>query len=281
MSKPNLTSQTSTLRALNPREAKALASGKKHPSIPNLTPILPSPSSEPAGPSFAPKPRFRSFFSNLRQRYAALPRPVRLACRSARVLAPMIPICMFFSQHVMQIMWVKGPSMTPYLNEDYDQMHTKYDMVLVNMWPFGQLWPWASPRRLERGMVVTFRSPANSSHTAIKRVIGLPGDRISTREPCLKPTQIVPFNHVWLEGDAENPNRSLDSNTYGPVSISLITGRVFAVLGPRRRWLNWEDWEAGKVGSDAPNDTFKDEYRKEVRGRVVKQAVQIERPADF
>lgn len=48
--------------------------------------------------------------------------------------------------------------MTPYLNEDYDTMHTKSDMVLVNMWPFGGAgWPWQRQRRLERGMVVTFR----------------------------------------------------------------------------------------------------------------------------
>lgn len=110
------------------------------------------------------------------------------------------------------------------------------------------------------------RSPANSSHIAIKRIIGLPGDRITTREPCMKPTQIVPFNHVWLEGDAEDPRRSLDSNTYGPVSISLITGRVNRVLGPRNRALDWRDWETS------------DGYRKEVRNRVLKEAVSLERP---
>lgn len=47
--------------------------------------------------------------------------------------------------------------MTPYLNEDYDQMQTKSDIVLVNMWGGGGLWPWERKRRLERGMVVTFR----------------------------------------------------------------------------------------------------------------------------
>lgn len=83
----------------------------------------------------------------------------------------------------------------------------------------------------------------------------------------MKPTQIVPFNHVWLEGDAEDPRRSLDSNTYGPVSISLITGRVSRVLGPRNRQLDWKDWEAG------------DDYRQGVRDRVLKEAVSLERPA--
>lgn len=55
-------------------------------------------------------------------------------------------------------MWVRGPSMTPFLNKDYETMHTKSDMVLVNMWPFGGAgWPWERKRRLERGMIVTFR----------------------------------------------------------------------------------------------------------------------------
>lgn len=90
----------------------------------------------------------------------------------------------------------------------------------------------------------------------------------------MKPTQIVPFNHVWLEGDADNPKKSLDSNTYGPVSISLITGRVMAVLWPRLRALQWSDWENGNV-----EDTrLGENYRQDVRQRVVKEAVKLERP---
>lgn len=120
-------------------------------------------------------------------------------------------------------------------------------------------------------------SPANPSHIAIKRVVGLPGDRITTREPCMKSSQIVPFNHVWLEGDAKDPKRSLDSNTYGPVSLSLITGRVVAVLWPRWRWLQWSDWEKGVVEGDVDGRFGKD-YRADVRQRVLKEAVKIERP---
>ena len=57
----------------------------------------------------------------------------------------------------MQVMWVRGPSMTPYLNEDYDQMQTKSDMVLVNMWSWAGLLPFRKERKLERGTIVTFR----------------------------------------------------------------------------------------------------------------------------
>jgi mitochondrial inner membrane protease subunit 2 len=77
--------------------------------------------------------------------------------RTARIILPLIPVGLFFSEHVMKIMWVSGPSMTPYLNEDFDLMHTKSDIVLVNMWAIHRMLPWKRNHRLERGMVVTFR----------------------------------------------------------------------------------------------------------------------------
>lgn len=125
-----------------------------------------------------------------------------------------------------------------------------------------------------------YRSPANPEHIAIKRVIALPGDRVMTREPCPRPSQIVPFNHVWLEGDADDPRKSLDSNTYGPVSINLITGSVVAVLYPRMRLLKWWEWDPpaeAQAGSDSQKEAG-EAYRSSVRDRVVKQAVKIEVP---
>ncbi|KAJ5525927.1 hypothetical protein N7494_012577 [Penicillium frequentans] len=280
MPPPNSQSQPKAKpRILSPRDAKSLAGDHKKPEIKPATPKYASLEQQKSlnrGSPLVSRWHFPSAFSRFSERYAALPTPVRRTFRVLRVLAPIIPISLFFSEHVAQIMWVRGPSMTPYLNEDYDQMQTKSDMVLVNMWPWGPVFPWARSKRIERGMVVTFRSPANSNHIAIKRVVGLPGDRITTREPCMKRTQIVPFNHVWLEGDAEDPRKTLDSNTYGPVSISLITGRVLGILGPRMRWLNWEDWEAGRSGGSSTDSEEK--YRQSVRDRVVKEAVKLERP---
>ncbi|KAJ5950193.1 Peptidase S24/S26A/S26B [Penicillium vulpinum] len=264
------------------------------------------------GPSLSKEPRaslISHLLTNIRQRISALPYPVRRVCRTFRWAVPMLPIALFFPEHVMQVMWVRGPSMTPYLNEEYAETQTKSDIVMVNMWPWGSLTPFKNERKLERGMIVTFRwvfpmrilfsslnpvlfmessaatntnndtysSPANPSHIAIKRVVGLPGDRITTREPCLRQTQIVPWNHVWLEGDAEDPRKTLDSNTYGPVSLSLITGRVFAVLGPRMRWLKWTDWESDK-GESGSDDAAVNSYGQSTRGRVLKNAVKLEQP---
>lgn len=142
-------------RILTPNAAKARA-------LDNAQSRSPLPKSPPPSPSQSPKP---SFFSSLRARYAALPAPFHRSVRVLRALAPLVPIGMFFSEHVMQVVWVRGSSMTPYLNENYEKTHTNSDMVLVSMWPWssggggGIAWPfdWSRRRRLERGMLITFR----------------------------------------------------------------------------------------------------------------------------
>lgn len=131
-----------------PAAASSSAANPQHQSHPH-----------PSNSNYANNPKSRpSFFTRFQQTYTSLPRQVRTTARVLRFLVPAIPIGIFFSEHVFQVMWVRGPSMTPYLNEDYERMHTKSDMVLVNMWPWGGSgWPWERKRRLERGMVVTFR----------------------------------------------------------------------------------------------------------------------------
>lgn len=119
--------------------------------------INPSSNSQSSSSSSSSSRFFSSFRERFRSRYSALPLPLRRTARVIRYLAPVLPIALFFSEHVFQVMWVRGPSMTPYLNEDYAEMHTRSDMVLVHMWPWGSSWPWRQERRLERGMVVTFR----------------------------------------------------------------------------------------------------------------------------
>jgi inner membrane protease subunit 2 len=112
--------------------------------------------SESATPANRPS-RFSSFINRFRQRYAALPAPIRGTARTLRYIAPALSIGIFFTEHVLQVMWVRGPSMTPYLNENYAEMQTESDMVLVNMLPLGSGWLWGPTKTLERGMVVTFR----------------------------------------------------------------------------------------------------------------------------
>ena len=56
---------------------------------------------------------------------------------------------------------------------------------------------------------------------------------------------VVPPGHVWVEGEHPEGSRwSVDSNTYGPIPMGLLIGKVEAVVWPwtRRGWIRWQDW---------------------------------------
>jgi mitochondrial inner membrane protease subunit 2 len=95
---------------------------------------------------------------------------------------------------------------------------------------------------------------------AIKRVIALEGDKVYTRAPCPVPIVQVPKNHVWVEGDNKDWRKTLDSNHYGPIPLSLVTGRATHILWPWKssgaiRWWEFRGRTRVIKGSreDAPN----------------------------
>lgn len=64
-----------------------------------------------------------------------------------------------------------------------------------------------------------FRSPLHPERMAVKRVVALEGDTVSTKAPYPFARETVPVGHVWVEGEhPENSRKSYDSNSYGPVS---------------------------------------------------------------
>ena len=106
---------------------------------------------------------------------------------------------------------------------------------------------------LRRGDIVVFSFPLGSEHRAIKRVAGLPGDRLVVRDHwlwidgrmvrlmetpgvggVLPPPETVPVGTVFLLGD--NVDASIDSRHFGPAPASEIYGRV---LLHARRWTVW------------------------------------------
>ncbi len=71
-----------------------------------------------------------------------------------------------------------------------------------------------------------------------------------TRSPYPEATVRIPDGHMWVEGDAKDSDKSLDSNTYGPISVRLVTGRITHILLPFRKagpvkW--WEHREEDRV----------------------------------
>ena len=88
------------------------------------------------------------------------------------------------------------------------------------------------------------RSPFHPDVVAVKRVVALEGDVIRTKAPHPTATVRVPMGHVWVEGDGP-AGSSLDSNTYGPVSKRLLTGRITHVVYPFNKFgaLPWQDYQ--------------------------------------
>lgn len=153
-----------------------------------------------------------------------------------------VPIAttIFLNDNVVELTWITGSSMSPTLSPDFHATGAS-DWVLWRKW---------NPTHdVKRGDVVHFDNPVDPRARAVKRVIGVEGDTVLL-DPRRRPARErdgadvpesrgwdawrgsarVPEGHVWVEGD--NWRKSRDSNYYGPISKSLITGRAVAVVLP-------------------------------------------------
>ncbi len=145
----------------------------------------------------------------------------------------------FVRPFVMEAFWIPSGSMIPTLEIG--------DRVLVNKFIFR----FTDPRR---GDVIVFESVDNSKEDLIKRVVGLPGDKIAVRggklfvngEPQKEPytnkrlpdrsfyaKTKVPKNHVFVMGD--NRGNSADSRVFGPLPEKNIEGEAFLRFWPPDR----------------------------------------------
>ena len=225
-------------------------------------------------PSFAKQSgliaRIRAFLARLRapfrrvlQRRRAYWHP---PCRFAIRLLPWLPPALLILLHApVQLMWVQGASMSPYLNTHWsnDTANIEDRVLVAKYTEFTSAAKHANflqPTGLQRGMIIVFNTPHNPERVAVKRIIGLPGDRVQPLPgyPGGNTSVIVPWNHLWVEGDAESREKSIDSNWYGPISKSLVVGRVTHVLGSWF-WPGKVEWET---------------HRYPAQTRVEKDAVQ-------
>ena len=161
-----------------------------------------------------------------------------------------VPI--FINDNILEINYITGESMTPTLSPNCKETGEE-DVVLWKKWN--------ATKALRRGDVVHFMNPLRPEAFAVKRIVGVQGDTVlldrrrrpKAREGPEPPTARawdewkgmaqVPPGHVWVEGD--NWRESHDSNYYGPISASLITGRAVSIVWPVWRfWTKpWEGFE--------------------------------------
>ncbi|MFZ6028127.1 MAG: signal peptidase I [Chloroflexota bacterium] len=103
-----------------------------------------------------------------------------------------------------------------------------------------------------RGDVVVFALPDNPDKEYIKRVIGVPGDRIViggrevtvngdvlqepyiADDPTYTGSWTVPEGSLFVLGD--NRNNSTDSHVWGPVSQEHVVGKAILIYWPPEKW---------------------------------------------
>jgi signal peptidase I len=134
---------------------------------------------------------------------------------------------------------VIGPSMQPTFHGDGSEL------IIVSRLTY----LWSSP---QRGDVVVLRTAASGREDLIKRVIGLPGEKV----------QIV-AGHVWINGAplvepyavglsasdqswdlrpdqlfvlGDNRAFSRDSHSFGPIALSELVGQAWLIYWPPTEW---------------------------------------------
>lgn len=134
------------------------------------------------------------------------------------------------------------------------------DYIMVNRFVYAPTqWEWEKSlmpvRDIRRGDVVVFKYPDTPEIDYIKRVIGLPGDKVEVRdgdlwlndekldEPFVVPehrtpreyfpAQVVQPGHLFVMGD--HRNASSDSRRWGQLPIGLVKGRALLI------WWSYPD----------------------------------------
>jgi signal peptidase I len=154
----------------------------------------------------------------------------------ARDLVISLLISVFIIVFVYQPVKVEGTSMMPGLDDQ--------ERIFVNKFVYRL-------EAIQRGDIVVFRYPRDPSKSYIKRVIGVPGDRIriedgqvfvndvALREPYVPeefsdlrsyPEVVVPPHAYFLLGD--HRSMSNDSRDFGPVDQQFIYGKAVFVYWP-------------------------------------------------
>ncbi|KAK5958232.1 hypothetical protein OHC33_000074 [Knufia fluminis] len=163
-----------------------------------------------------------------------------------------VPISGFILVHLpLEPRRVTGPSMHPTINPDCASP-SDTDASYAPTWVLIQKYNLNTYRdtqrrinkgekargKYSRGQMIVYHTPHDPEKIALKRIVGLPGDTVVPLPGYPgDPTDpiVIPYNHLWVEGDVSDRKKSVDSNYFGPISQHLVKGRVIALWSP---WWN-------------------------------------------
>ncbi|KAI7834705.1 peptidase S24/S26A/S26B/S26C [Kickxella alabastrina] len=151
----------------------------------------------------------------------------------------------FTTDNIVTLQMISGRSMQPALNPDSSRLWR--DIVLMDQRVRGGMYV----ELLKRGDVVTFVSPSNPDLLLVKRIIALPHDCVvplSSTDSFVR----IPAGQCWVEGDESF--HSGDSNSFGPVPMALLRGRVLTPVWPPSRLgarvAGMPEWKKSRVYVD-------------------------------
>lgn len=190
-----------------------------------------APRTEPSGPAARPEER--------RKHSTA-----RTVLEIVVIVAAAFAIAMLVQAFIVKPFTIHQVSMRPTLQEG--------DRILINRLSYHFRDP-------KRGDIIVFHSPVTEGEDLVKRVVGLPGDRIAVSngklyvngvaqsEPYLLEQNfngtypetgdqplVVPDGKLFVMGD--NRNNSGDSRFFGPIDRSAVMGCAFVVYWPIGHW---------------------------------------------
>ncbi len=164
-------------------------------------------------------------------------------------------VVIFINTFVFQAYYVDGGSMNPdFINGDY----LLVDKIKTSLKNINGFFGNKSGLKINRGDVLVFRPPGNTEIFYIKRVIGLPGDRITLKDgvftiynqehpkglvlkeayvdPSYKAEgevdEVIEANNVFVVGDNRSPGGSYDSRSWGQLPQANIIGNAFFRVMP-------------------------------------------------
>lgn len=176
-------------------------------------------------------------------------RPAFLRFLREWILGVLLPVWLVATFLVM-IARIDGDSMLPTLRDGERYLLLKWPRWL-HTWGLNPDWP-------ARGDIIVFRGPADHPESydtgwfglryrpyLVKRVVGIPGDRVEIREGVLwrngtrvaessvsgeaaqdEAPVVVPRQHVYVLGDNRRLGESIDSRYFGPVSLRDVAGTL-------------------------------------------------------